>query len=123
MDKLTKENLENNSKFDPEKIKKTNTDKIWAHVNEIRTKIKSRCKLKDIQEEYSWLYDNYPKIFSLACNEKMDLDKLKFMLSKLSGIKNGNLSEYEASGIVGTAMAREYVYSKLDMSKEPNVKL
>lgn len=115
------ERMKNESKFDPSKIKNTNTEKIWNHSKEIRSKIKKGNSLKQIQEEYCWLYETYPKIFSLACNEKMDLNKLQYMLNKLADMKNGNISEYQASGQVGSVLAKEFVYSKLDMSKEPEI--
>lgn len=103
-----------------DKIKNTKTDKMWRQVCEIREKINDGVSPKFVQQEYSWLFEEYPTIFKLAINSDLELDKLRFMLDKVKSIQKGNVSTYGASGEVGTILAKEFVYPKLDMTKENN---
>ena len=102
----------------------TNTEEILSNVKEIRSlyitnKNNNKAYLK---KKYYNFYNEYPKLFELSCNPEISLTYLEFMCNQIKKIQQGVVSEYESSGIVGNKLAKDFVYPKLDMSKEPNIK-
>ena len=111
-------------------IQKTDTVRIWKDAQELRAKFETLVSKgrdpnkikKNLEQEFEWLHSNFPKAFELCCNPSVkDLSKLQFMLTQIQRIQQGNSSEHDASSVVGKRLAEEYVYPKIDMSKEPDI--
>lgn len=110
---------------------KTDTEKLWKEIEECRAmyvqlvkKGKDPQKIKkQLQNSFEYLA-TFERIFdmvtTLAGGEE-NLQRLRMMLNKTKEIQDNKISQYNASGQVGTMLAEQYIYPRIDMSKEKGI--
>ena len=88
-------------------------------MNKIRTIVEAiqQSDVPNKEAHFSLIYPKfkakYPPLFSMACNQTIDMDKLQFMLDHLEKIKTNQLTLDEASAEVGQKLFDEYISPKL----------
>lgn len=55
----------------------------------------------------------YPNIFQMACNTKIDIANLDFMLEMLEKMNKKETTQYDASAAVGQMLFDKYVEPKI----------
>ena len=89
-------------------------DKILTIVNDI---LESKVVNKETYFEikYSEFKEQYPNLFRITCEGKIDKNNLDFMMGMLAKMENTKLSQYDASAEVGTMLYKKYVEPKLNL--------
>ena len=93
-------------------------DSIKRIIYKIRN---SNIKNKEeyFSEQFPKFKENYPVLFEKVCNEMIDDNNLNFMLRMLQEIEDNKISQYDASGIVGTKLFNQFVdIDKIPKNKE-----
>jgi len=76
--------------------------------------------IKDLGEELPELSKKYSAIFAIFKNNRMtpkDMDRMKFMLTKAAEVRNGGISEHDASVAVGQVLVDDIVKPQLAANK------
>lgn len=76
---------------------------------------------KNLKKEFADFEERFPKLFLMACSNDFDPKKFSWLISMKSQIDSGQKNANETSILVGKELAKEYIYSKLDMTKEPTI--
>jgi hypothetical protein len=76
---------------------------------------------KKLKQQFPEFEEKYPKLFSMSCSKNFDENKFLWMMSLKTQIDTGEKTSHDVSIGVGQRLAKEYVYSKLDMTKEPTI--
>jgi len=58
---------------------------------------------------YSDFNDRYPYLFTMACGESFDETTLNYILSMREKVRNNNMTEYDASKVVGQKFFNKYM--------------
>lgn len=69
--------------------------------------------------KYPNFKDKYPVLFQCACDGKLDMNNLNFMLSVLGRMDQEGVSQYDASAEVGQMLYTKYV-EPMVKDKEPS---
>lgn len=105
------------------------SDKMMKMINKLKLdyyKLENNKIDEDtLRKENQYLIENYPTIESKIKDNSLDMNILYPMLVNLDKIKNGRLSEHEASVEIGTILRDKFVIPDLkkkglDVSLNPN---
>lgn len=92
-------------------------ENISTIINNIQ---KSTVVNKD--EYYSNVYADFkkqfPVLFKMACEEKIEFNTLNKMLDMMELIKTNNISQYDASAQIGTLLFSQYVEPLVPVMKK-----
>lgn len=98
-------------------IHKTDCKKILKEITEMRDFLTSEASSEStLKQKFSYLNKNYPAIFSKILSDQSEetYNKCVFMIESVLKVQSGNITQEKASEIVGTDLAEEYVYSKIE---------
>jgi hypothetical protein len=73
----------------------------------------------EIQVELAEMGEEYPKLFSMVLDPGYSRVMLNAMLSQLEAVEVGKKSTHDASVVVGTLLANQFVRPKLGMAPVP----
>ena len=96
-------------------MNQSDRDMISEIIAEI-TKSSIADKEKHFESKYPEFKEKYPHLLRTVCEGKIDKDNLNFMMSMLGKMENTKMSQYDASGEVGTMLFKKYVEPKLNKS-------
>lgn len=105
------------------------SDKMMKMINKLKLdyyKLENNKIDEDtLRKENQYLIENYPTIESKIKDNSLDMNILYPMLVNLDKIKNGRVSEHEASVEIGTILRDKFVIPDLkkkglDVSLNPN---
>lgn len=94
---------------------------LLKEVLEMKDNIKNNLVISKEQykEKYNYIYLNTPTLFELIYkNEHEYLEQLNYMVKNAIKVEKNEVSQYDADVEVGSVLAKQYVYSKIDMEKE-----
>jgi hypothetical protein len=78
--------------------------------------------LENLKREFTYL-NEYPSLLEKMCENSRNYGFCIEMIEHIEEIQKGHLSQYEASGVIGTKLAEKYVYTKItDFDKEKDLK-
>lgn len=111
--------------------RRLSTDAIKVIVGQINSKSKELYQRgketpeiqKKLKQQFPEFEENYPKLFKMSCSKDFDDNKFSWMMTLKNQIDSGEKNSHDVSVGVGQRLAKEYVYSKLDMTKEPTINL
>lgn len=86
----------------------------------VTTNLSPKHKKRSFNQMYPKFAEHYPTLFEMACSPNFDMvqfNKLVFMANK---IEQNELTQNEASAVVGQNLFNKFVKPNLDMSKESN---
>lgn len=97
------------------------TNKILKEVLDMRKDLENNLVLtKDkYKEKYNYMSGKTPTLFEIVYkNEGNYLEYLNFMINNAHKLQRNEVNQYDADVTVGTKLAKDFVYSNIDMSKE-----
>lgn len=100
-------------------ISKTDCLRLLKETHEMfldLTLSKGKYTKEELEEKYKYTYTNFNTLFTKLYENPTEetLDGLKRMIKLVNEIQKGKIREFDASGIVGTELAKKYVYPKLE---------
>ena len=75
----------------------------------------------DLNEEEDILVKKYSAIFAIFKNNRMskrDIDRMKFMIAKAAEVRQGGISEHDASVAVGQVLVDDIVKPQLNQTNK-----
>jgi len=96
--KILKNTLELNIRFNKIKEKQAITDEIT----------------EQLQKDFTFLYSAYPAIFKISISESYNFNRLKQMLLLANKVKKNEMTEHDASVEVGTILVDDIVKPQLN---------
>jgi hypothetical protein len=85
-------------------------EEIKEIIKDIRaSKLNSKKREEFFEKKYSDFNDRYPYLFNMACGDSFDETTLNYMLSMRSQIRSNQMSEYDASKIIGQKFYDKYM--------------
>jgi hypothetical protein len=94
----------------------SDTNEIKRIVEEIHSS-KKLNKEEYFGEKYPDFKTTNPVMFQVACEGKMNLSRLNYMINMIDQIKNSQITQDEASVDVGQMLYKEYVEPKVSKMK------
>jgi hypothetical protein len=91
-----------------DEVERSSIRKIIAFIREAQVDNKEEY----FATKYATFKKKYPNLYSVACNDKVDLANLDFMLHMLEKMKKDNVSQYDASAEVGQLLYSQFVEPK-----------
>ena len=90
------------------------SNKIIEYVEKImesnkNNKLPKEKYIENLKIEHKDLYETYPGIFQMCCDNTMDINRLKKMLNMSDKINNNTITEHDASVKVGQMLVDDFV--------------
>lgn len=87
-------------------------------VEEVQAASDVKDKTTFFTEKYPEFVKNYPGLFEMVCQRKIEMGNLSFMIDMLTKMKNDNMTQFDASSHVGQMLFSKYVEPNINMNKE-----
>lgn len=76
---------------------------------------------KSLKRERPEFEEFYPNLFKMACSEDFDAKRFSWMMDMKKKVDSDPDSTKDISIKIGKVLAKDFIYSKLDMTKEPQI--
>lgn len=98
---------------------KLKSDQLLKKVYDMRSDVRAKVPLSHLEVKYKVLNEEYPYLFKMISeNTENCMEMFKKMITLLQMIENGTKTREESDKIMGIELAKEFIYEKLDMTKE-----
>jgi hypothetical protein len=104
---------EEESRLSPEEV-----EDVVKTIHEYKASPKDKMRI--FRRQYPSFAEAYPTLFEMACQPHFNMVQFHQMLAMMKKIRSQELTQDEASAVVGQSLFNTYVKSKVDMSKEPD---
>jgi hypothetical protein len=105
----------------PEEETKLSSEELNEIVKTIyEYKASPKDKMRIFRRQYPTFAESYPTLFEMSCQPHFNMNQFRQMLFMLNKVQTQELSQDEASAVVGQSLFNTFVKPKLDMSKEPD---
>jgi len=93
---------------------------VETQVNKIRAMVTSGSTESDIKLKFPEFIAEYPTLFQYAIKPGFDANSFRIMLTMLNRMGDNQMSQHQASVIVGQRMADKYINPRFGPSSSSN---
>lgn len=94
-------------------------DDLMKVALQMRSEVRSKYPERHFEKKYSNIKEEYPYLYRMIIdNSEHCMEILKIMITSLKNIQDGKCTREEMDKIIGYKLAKEFVFEKLDMTKE-----
>jgi len=84
----------------------------------VTTDVSIRQKKRSFNQLYPKFAEHYPILFEMACSPNFDMVQFNKMMFMANKIQQKELTQNEASAVIGQSLFNTFVKPNLDMAKE-----